>query len=72
MPDEPDNDHEGEEDVERKRNRKVRKGEVAIFVHPRAVVDEQHTRSYTDNVSLPEFCWRFVEYSDAHPKKQGT
>ena len=71
MQDQSDDDHEGEEDVERKRNRKVRKSGPDFGGQFRGLVDEDCTRYYIVDVS-PEHPRRFMKDSNAHPKSQGT
>ena len=71
MLDEPDDDHEGEENVERKRNGKVRKGGPLKVVGRRALVDVHDAYGYITDVS-PEYCHRFVEKSNAYLTTQGT
>ena len=53
MQDEPDDDHEGEEDVERKRDREVWETEPNAGGQFRGLVDEHDTHSYRiDDVSV--------------------
>ena len=68
---EPDDDHEGEEDVERQRNRKVWKAEPDTAGQIRGLVDEHDTHRYIEDVSLG--CRRrFVNNPNAYPTSQGT
>ena len=73
MYNEPDDDHEGEEDVERKGNGKVWKGgrHNKDWDRPRAPIDEKYTHRCVDDVS-PELYRRFVDNSNTHPMNQGT
>ena len=68
--DEPDGDHEGEEDVERKGNRKVWNNRPAVAGQLCELVDKHGTHRCTNGVS-PRCCCGFVD-SEAHPKTQGT
>ena len=73
MQDEPDDNHEGEKNVEPNLNRKVRKTEVDgdnvpdTAVRLRGLVEEGDTHRYTNGIG-PERRCRFVESSNAYPR----
>ena len=77
MQDEPRDNHEGEEDVERNRDRKVWKTEVDDGTVPdtairlRCLADERDTHPYIDGVN-PEYRCRFVGDVSTHLQSQGT
>ena len=77
MQDEPYNDHEREEDVERKRDRKVRKTKVGgdgileAAARLRGPVDDYDACRCIDGVISPERCRR-VEGSGAHLESRST
>ena len=78
MQDEPGDDHEGEEEVERNGNRKVWNTEVDgdrvpdVAARSRGSADESHdTRRYINDVT-PHFHDRIAENLNAHPERQGT
>ena len=69
--DEPDDDHEGEEDVERQCDRKVRKSEPDAAGQFRGLVDKHDTHRYIEDVSL-ECRRQVVDNVNAYPMSQGT
>ena len=77
MHDEPGDDHQGEEDVERNGNGDVWNADLAEDNGPHSLPsvtlgdDYQEAHRYIDDVSPDRYCL-FVENSNAYPKRQGT
>ena len=67
----PDNDHEGEDDVERKRKRIVWNSGPRVGIRCRALVDVHDTHRYIVDVSL-KCRRRSVENSNTYPTSQDT
>ena len=78
MQDKPYDDHKGEEDVERNRDRMVGNAEIVYsnedrggISRSRAVVEVRNTGDCIGGVSQ-ESCYRLAECSGTYPEKQDT